>query len=168
MPLISKHLMMVISKTPFTSTRGGLPAITISCSSSKVIDELVAMDNGNDDMNAIFNVTFNDKQTKNRMDIESRFQFKSTQGGIISHPYHLNEDGMVIQVKGESLWSRTKTGLHATAGAWLTANRAGLRLEHVMDALSMANYDLVASGKVNHDHIDEHMRILHEYIFRRK
>jgi hypothetical protein len=166
MPLISKHLMMVISKTPFSSTRGGLPAITISCSSSKVIDELVAMDNGNDDMNAIFNVTFNDKQTKNRMDIESRFS-SGYPSYYIRHPYHLNEDGMVIQVKGESLWSRTKTGLHATAGAWLTANRAGLRLEHVMDALSMANYDLVASGKVNHDHIDD-MRILHEYIFRRK
>ena len=143
MPLLCKHLTL---RKTFTSSSAS-PRIEVACSTpGTIIDELVALDSTADGIQSVFDYTFSDKQL---MAMESS-----------SHPYLRNADGSlhIIPEDRRKLWRRNppsgqclgqmSRGLVANSADWAQANKAGLSLEHVMDAIAMAGFELVTSSTV--------------------
>ena len=161
MPLLCKHLVLRKSCTSSAPS----PCIEIACSTpGTIFDELVALDSSADGMQSVFGYSLSDKQLMAAEACQS---------------YLRNADGSLRDVPDDhrKLWRRNapcglcpgtclSRGLVASPGKWAQANKAGLSLEHVMDAIAMADFELVSSNTIQ-DSSGCLGNYVVEYIFRR-
>ena len=168
MRLISKHIVMVVDKV---RTK---PTVSISCSASSVMDKLVVVTDKTEA--GVFNFMFTDEQMKLRVKNERDLLWEIKREDP-SQRFVSEIDAMTFRDVQRKLWTREAAGtrLYTKHEGWLSANRAGLRLEHVMDAIAMHDFDLVASSKTYNARFHKangfggnYDDASHEYIFRRR
>jgi len=158
------------------------PALSISCSASSVIDKLVETCGTADTMEAgVFNFMLSDEHLKDRLEIGECTSYRH---GTVLARYRTRKDGSVVFQKDGSpgfryvdcqFFNRADAGtrLYTTSEGWLAANRAGLRLENILDAIAAHGFVLISSSNTfNASNASPHNSYMdgfsHEYIFRRR
>ena len=159
MPLVSTHVVLEVGTTD------GYDGISISCSDAKVLEELCALDTSTDGMKGVFDFTFSDVQ------MTAVIAAEKMMSPNVAKRYKRNADGGFVFTEADlKIWKRNDAGtcLFASVEAWKYAQGLGLRVEHVMDALGMAHFDLVSSIAHGERLSQYQSNVVKEYIFRRR
>jgi hypothetical protein len=151
MPVVSCHLHLVVRQ--FNGCSWDETAVTVSCTAPTVIDKLLALDSSTQDgLHSVFDFTFSDEQ----------FGRVFSQDEARLNGVKRNADGS-FTMSDRKLWCRSNASLHiATRTKWKEANNAGLRLEHIMDAIAEAGYKIVASYKTRDINASDSMNFIFE------